>query len=473
MKLDQIRQLTGSLATWRQAVAGGEFDPAELAADLGDQLNRFQQKTNSFVTLLPPQQVKAKLESAIKDSTHLSGWPFSVKDIFITQGIRTTASSQVLADYVPNYSSTVYQRADQAGAVLTGKTNSDAWGFGASTENSGFGPVRNPYDLSRVPGGSSGGSAAAVAMGLSAFDIAEDTGGSIRQPAGFCGVIGFKPTYGLISRYGAIAFASSLDTVGVIGRRIEDVVEVLNIIKGPDQQDASINPDQSAITLLPPNKLKGLKVGIMPDLSHKGVARPILTQLKRFYTFLTQQLKAKLVEVKLPHFDYGLSVYYLLAPAEASSNLARYDGIRYGAGRDKFELEAVRRILLGNFALSAGYYDAYYLKALKVRRLIYQDFVKLFKQVDILLLPTSPSTAFKLGEKSLDPLQMYLSDIFTIPPSLAGVPAVSLPAGQDDDGLPIGLQLVAGHFQETLLASLVKVWQEETKFYHLYPPLKL
>ncbi len=471
MKIKELRFLTTSFHNWQQAVKSSAFDITDFVNTLSDALQTAQQHTQSYITILNKNTIKTNIQKAIKDQKPLLGWPFSMKDIFITQNIKTTASSKVLSNYIPPYSSTIYQRLVDLGATLIAKTNCDAWGFGASTENSDFYPTKNPYDLSRVPGGSSGGSAASVAMGLSAFDVAEDTGGSIRQPAAFCGVIGFKPTYGSISRYGAIAFASSLDTVGFIGRQVQDLIWLFNQTKGPDNQDATVYPHQQPTKLLKPSQLKNKKIGYIQEFLDQGIQSDIIQAFNRVKDYFHQEFNIQFIPVKMPHFDYGLAVYYILAPAEASSNLARYDGLRFGNPRNMFGPEAIRRILLGNFALASGYYDAYYLKALKVRRLIYQDFIDAFQTVDAILLPTTPTTAFKLGEKSQDPLQMYLGDIFTIPPSLAGVPGVSFPVGFDHNHLPIGLQLVGKHFNEDLLLSLVYAWQQHYQFDKLYPPL--
>ncbi|NOY15135.1 MAG: Asp-tRNA(Asn)/Glu-tRNA(Gln) amidotransferase subunit GatA [bacterium] len=471
MKIKDIRHLTQSFANWQKAVKSNQFDLSEFSRSLVDYMHQAQTKTQSYITILPPAEINKKLQAAVKSNKPLLGWPFSMKDIFITKGIKTTASSKILQDFVPNYDSTIHQRLSRLGGTLTAKTNSDAWGFGASTENSDFYSSKNPYDTNKVPGGSSGGSAASVAMGLSAFDIAEDTGGSIRQPAAFCGLIGFKPTYGSISRYGAIAFSSSLDTVGLIGRDIKDIVWLFNQVKGPDQKDATVYPDQKPTKIYPASRLKAKKIGYIPGFLDENVQPDIISHFHKVKDFYTNNFNIEFVEINMPHFDYGLAVYYILAPAEASSNLARYDGLRYGRSRDQFGHEAIRRILLGNFALASGYYDAYYLKALKVRRLIYQDFIQAFKKVDALLLPATPTTAFDLGEKSQDPLQMYLNDIFTIPPSLAGVPGISFPTGFDSQGLPVSLQLVGPHFSEGLLAGLILAWQQSIKPYLNYPNL--
>ncbi len=468
MRLSEIRQLTRSLSTWRQAVANGRLDVKDFSQSLTDYLAKLQAKTQAYITILPENKIRQQIEAAIKADKPLLGWPVSMKDVFITKEIKTTAGAAVLKDYLPSYSSTVYQRLVSAGGSLVAKTNCDAWGFGGSTENSDFYSSKNPYDLERVPGGSSGGSAVSVASGAVGFDIGEDTGGSIRQPAAFCGVIGFKPTYGSISRYGAIAFSSSLDTIGLFGRQIEDVIEVFNLVKGVDGFDATVYPSQTPTKITSSQQLTKIKIGYLPEL-FEGVDPQIKDYFDKLKVFYESELKAEFIEIKLPHFSYGLAVYYILAPAEASSNLGRYDGVRFGQGRQFFGDEAIRRVLLGTFALASGYYDAYYLKALKVRRLIYQDFIKAFNQVESILLPVTLGQAFKLGQNTQDPIKMYLEDSFTIPISLAGLPAISFPVGLSDQGLPLGLQFAGRHFNESTLAGLVKVWQSFSKFNQKYP----
>ncbi len=471
MKLKELRQLTLSLENWKKAVKNKEVDLTDISQSLVDNLNLVQSKFKAFITILDKKEIRNQLEMNIAKQLPLLGWPFTMKDIFVTQGIRTTASAKLLKDYIPPYSSTVYRRLRAAGGTLLAKTNCDAWGFGASTENSDFYPSRNPYDPSRVPGGSSGGAAVAVASGVSSFDISEDTGGSIRQPAAMTGVTGFKPTYGSISRYGAIAFSSSLDTVGIIGRRIDDIIQVFNLVRGPDHLDATVYPQSSELEPVEETKLKELTIGYVPEIMEEGVEKEIIQAFQEVKQFLRTQLKIKFKKVNLPHFKYGVATYYVLAPSEASSNLSRYDGNRYGQGRKTFSDEAIRRIILGTFSLASGYYDAYYLQALKVRRLIYEDFVKAFKGVDTILMPTTPTTAFKIGEKSGDPLQLYLQDLFTIPASLAGVPGISFLVKLSRKGLPIGLQLIGPHFREDLLVSLVRFWQQKQKTDFIYPQI--
>ena len=383
----------------------------------------------------------------------------ALKDVFTTNGIRTTCGSKILESYVPPYDATAWTRLGGAGAVLIGKTNCDEFAMGSSNENSAFGPVHNPWDLERVPGGSSGGSAAAVAAGEAVWALGTDTGGSVRQPASLCGVVGLKPTYGRVSRYGLIAFASSLDTVGTFTRSVGDAAAMLGVIAGHDPRDATSLeapvPDYAA-TL--DQGVEGLRVGVIAEAFGEGVDPDVAASVRASVDRLTS-LGAKADEVSLPHAGYALSAYYLIAPSEASSNLARYDGVRYGfraegdhedsvammfATRGQgFGAEVKRRIMLGTYALSAGYYEAYYGQAQKVRTLIIRDYEAAFERFDVLVSPTSPTTAFRIGEKTDDPLAMYLNDIFTIPANLAGTPAISIPCGLDAAGLPIGLQLTA------------------------------
>jgi aspartyl-tRNA(Asn)/glutamyl-tRNA(Gln) amidotransferase subunit A len=384
-----------------------------------------------------------------------TGIPIALKDVLTTRGIRTTAGSKILDTFVPPYDCTPWVRLAGEGAVLVGKTNCDEFAMGSSNENSAFGPVRNPWDLERVPGGSSGGSAAAVAAGEAVWALGTDTGGSVRQPASLCGVVGLKPTYGLISRYGLIAFASSLDTVGTFTRSVRDAAVLLSAIAGRDPRDAtSLDTDPRDYAEGLEEGVAGLRVGVVAEAFAQGV-QPAVDASVRAAIDRLAALGAEVGEVSLPHTDYALSAYYLIAPSEASSNLARYDGVRYGLrvdGADSVEMmartrgagfgdEVKRRIMLGTYALSAGYYEAYYGQAQKVRTLIIRDFEAAFERFDVLVSPTSPTTAFRIGEKVDDPLAMYLNDVLTIPANLAGVPAISIPCGLDDDGLPIGLQM--------------------------------
>ncbi len=401
----------------------------------------------------------------------LHGAPIAVKDLFCTEGIETTAGSRILEGYRPPYTATAVQRLGEAGARLLGKTNMDEFAMGSSNENSGYGPVRNPWDRERVPGGSSGGSAAAVAGRLAPWAIGTDTGGSIRQPAALCGIVGLKPTYGAISRYGMIAFASSLDQCGPLARTVADAALLLGVMQGRDRHDSTSVGIEGGVERPSRTDLKGLRLGVARDFSHhaEGVEPGVAEVFERSLA-LIESLGGEIDEVALPNAEHGISAYYVIAPAEASSNLQRYDGVRYGiretdGGLDGmyertrargFGAEVKRRIMLGTYALSSGYYEAYYGRAQKVRTRIAEDFATAFESVDLVVTPTSPSVAFELGARTADPLAMYLSDYFTVPMSLAGIPAISIPAGVaappgGGNELPVGLQIAAPAFREQLL----------------------
>ncbi|MBI4466840.1 MAG: Asp-tRNA(Asn)/Glu-tRNA(Gln) amidotransferase subunit GatA [Acidobacteria bacterium] len=414
----------------------------------------------------------------------LAGVPMAIKDVIVTRGVPSTAGSRILENYRPPYDATAVTRLEQAGAVILGKTNCDEFAMGSSTENSAYFPTCNPHDLARVPGGSSGGSAAAVADGLAVAALGSDTGGSIRQPAGFCGVAGLMGTYGRVSRYGLIAFASSLDHIGPLARTVRDVVAVLQVIAGRDPLDSTSAdvsvPDYLAALDKP---VKGLRLGVPKEYFGAGLDPEVRTKLEKGIERF-RKLGCEVRELSLPHTDYAIACYYIIATAEASSNLARYDGVRYAfrapgaatlegmyqATRGRgFGAEVKRRIMLGTYALSAGYYEAYYLKAQKVRTLLYQDFVRAFspdsgEHVDALVTPTSPTPAFKLGEKTADPLQMYLADIYTVTGDLVGVPGISVPCGKSKAGLPIGLQLFTRHFDEARLLQLAHAFEQSGGF---------
>lgn len=392
----------------------------------------------------------------IKDEYPLFGVVVAYKDLFLTKGIRTTAGSKVLESYVPAYSASVVKRLENAGAIPIGKTNCDAWAHGASGENSDYGPTKNPVNEEYVPGGSSSGSAVAVAAKMSLVATGTDTGGSIRQPANFTGVVGFKPTYGAVSRYGIVAMASSLDSVGHFTNSVEDSKRIFEITRGEDGKDGTVKNAEYK------NPNAKLRIGIPKEYFIEGIDSEVKDSVMAAAKFFERK-GIELKEISLPHTKYAISVYYIVQPAEVSSNLGRYDGIRFGNSRESFGAEAKRRIMLGTYVLSAGYYDAYYLKAMKVRSKIIADFDKAFAEVDAIVAPVSPTPAFKLGEKANDPLQMYLADILTVPANLAGIPGLAIPTGVNKKGLPLGFQLMGPRFSENVLFALGELYQEETK----------
>jgi aspartyl-tRNA(Asn)/glutamyl-tRNA(Gln) amidotransferase subunit A len=468
-----------SLATAARKVREKEISSVELTRSILDRIDRHEAKVNAHVTILR-EGALARAEALDRELAAgtlrgpLHGVPVGLKDIFCTKGIRTTCGSRILENFVPPYDAAVAERVLAAGAVLTGKHNMDEFAMGSSTETSHFGATLNPWDLSRIPGGSSGGTAAAVAASFCFAGVGTDTGGSIRQPASLCGVVGLKPTYGRVSRYGMIAFASSLDQAGPITRTVEDAALLLEVIAGHDRRDSTSVPlPVPAYLPAATRPVKGLKVGLPKEyLSVPGLDPEVRAAVDRALSALLAA-GAEAVEVSLPHTSYALSTYYLVAPAEASSNLARYDGVRYGhraegitglvemmsrTRAEGFGAEVKRRIMIGTYALSAGYYDAYYGKAQKVRTLIRRDFTEAFAKADVLLTPTAPTAAFRAGEKTDDPMTMYLSDVFTIPCNLAGVPGISVPCGATSGGLPIGAQLLGPAFgEETVLAAAAEV----------------
>jgi aspartyl-tRNA(Asn)/glutamyl-tRNA(Gln) amidotransferase subunit A len=418
-----------------------------------------------------------ELVASGEDPGPLTGVPVALKDNLCTRGVPTTCSSRILEGWCPPYTATAVERLTAAGAVIVGKTNLDEFAMGSSTENSAFGPTRNPHDTTRVPGGSSGGSAAAVAAGFSALALGSDTGGSIRQPAALCGVVGVKPTYGLVSRYGLVAFASSLDQIGPFANTVADAARLLEVIAGHDPRDTTSIPEAvPSLSSTLADGVEGLRVGLVTELMGEGIADDVAARVAGAAAAL-ESAGAKVGEVSVPATMFGLSAYYLIAPAEASSNLARYDGVRYGLRVDGdttgemmeatrtagFGAEVKRRIMLGTYALSAGYYDAYYGKALKVRTLILRDLQAAYEQFDLLLSPTAPTTAFPLGDKTADPLSMYLSDVCTIPSNLAGHPAMSVPFGTGADGLPVGVQVLAPALHEVAMFRAAAVIEDAAR----------
>jgi len=435
-------------------------------------------KTNAYLTFAPEralvaaQSVDRKI-AAGEDPGPLAGVPIAIKDVIVTRGLRTTCGSRMLENYIPPYDATAVIRIEQAGGVLLGKTNCDEFAMGSSNENSAFGPVRNPVALDRVPGGSSGGSAAVIAQGTAVLSLGSDTGGSIRQPASFCGVTGVTPTYGRVSRYGLTAFASSLDHIGPFSRTVRDSARLLQVMAGRDEMDSTSAsaPVPDYVAALDGN-IRGMKIGI-PKEYFDGLASDTGDLIQAAIGKL-QKLGCEIREIRLPHTAYAVGCYYIICTAEASSNLARYDGVRYttrssAAGtlqemyrqtRDEgFGAECKRRIMLGTYVLSSGYYDAYYLKAQKVRALVAQDYAQAFAQVDAIVGPVSPFPAFKLGEKVDDPTAMYLSDIYTVTGDLAGIPCMSVPAGKTAEGLPVGLQVLANHFNETTMFRVADAFE--------------
>ncbi len=460
-----------------------QFSAVELATEALKFAEAENSKTNAYLHFSPERALKAARNVNEKlargeNPGPLAGVPIAVKDVILTRGVRTTCGSKLLANYIPPYDATAVIRLEQAGGVMVGKANCDEFAMGSSNENSAFGPVRNPVAPDRVPGGSSGGSAAAVAQGTAVVSLGSDTGGSIRQPASFCGVVGVTPTYGRVSRYGLTAFASSLDHIGPFSRSVRDSARLLQVIAGRDEMDSTsaFAPVPDYVSLLDGN-VKGMKIGL-PREYFKGLASETGDLISKGIDVL-KGLGCEVVDVSLPHTDYAIACYYIICTAEASSNLARFDGVRYtsrSASSDTlsdmyrntrgegFGAECKRRIMLGTYVLSAGYYDAYYLKAQKVRNLISQDFSKAFEQVDALITPVSPFPAFKLGEKMNDPMEMYLSDIYTITGDLAGIPCMSVPCGKTIEGLPVGMQILTRHFAETEMFRLADAFEKASSF---------
>jgi aspartyl-tRNA(Asn)/glutamyl-tRNA(Gln) amidotransferase subunit A len=453
-------------------------------------IDALDKRVHAYLTLTRElafeQADRADLRRQAGERGPLLGIPLAIKDVICTKGVRTTCGSKILHNFVPPYDATVMERLHAAGAILLGKTNMDEFAMGSSTEHSAYGITHNPWDVSTIPGGSSGGSAAAVAADECAGALGTDTGGSIRQPAACCGIVGLKPTYGRVSRYGLVAFASSLDQIGPMTKDVRDAALLLNVIGGQDPRDST-----SADITLPDfaqalsGSVKGLRIGIPQEYFIAGID-PEVERAVRDAVKVLAGLGAVTAEISLPHTEYGVAVYYILAPSEASSNLARYDGVKYGyrtpewanlrdmymRTRDEgFGAEVKRRIMLGTYALSAGYYEAYYKKAQQVRTLIVQDFEEAFRQVDIIVAPTMPTPAFKIGEKTDDPLQMYLSDVYTVPINLAGIPGISLPCGFGSTGLPIGLQIIGKPFDEETLLQVAYAFEQQTDYHRRKPSL--
>ncbi len=486
-----------TLAAAAQALRAGEFSSSELTRAYLERIERLEPGLHAFITLTPElameqaREADRRLMEASKDPESvlppLLGVPLAIKDVLSVSGVRCTCGSRILENFIPPFNATSVERLLAAGIVILGKTNTDEFAMGSSTENSAYGVTHNPWDLSRVPGGSSGGSAAAVAASLAPAALGTDTGGSVRQPASFCGLTGLKPTYGRVSRYGLVAYGSSLDTVGALAHEVADVALLFSIIAGKDDRDATsmdvpvpvIHLEKAPAESKP---LQGLRIGVPQEYFIEGI-QPEVEQAVRAAVQVFAELGAEAHPVSLPHTEYALPVYYLIAPAEASANLARYDGVRYGPRLPgeamwdvffetrgaKFGQEVKRRIMLGTYALSAGYYDAYYGQAQKVRTLIKRDFEQAFEQVDLIAAPVAPTTAFRIGEHGDDPLAMYLEDVFTLPANLAGVPGLSFPVGFDRQGLPIGMQLMSPDFGEAELFRAAHAYQQVTDW-HLKRP---
>lgn len=484
--------------TLTQMLAGlrsGEFSSRELTQAALERIQTVEPAVHAFLSTAPEAALKqadtadTRLSAARQhgetDLPALLGLPIAVKDLLTVKGMTCTCGSKILENFVPPFTATSIQKLLDAGVIIVGKTNMDEFAMGSSTENSAYGPTANPWDLTRVPGGSSGGSAAAVAARETPIAIGSDTGGSVRQPASFCGLTGIKPTYGRISRYGLIAYGSSLDTVGVLAHSAEDIVPIFTQMAGADPKDAtSVDVPVPAIRLNNSTDLKGLRVGVPAEYFIAGIQPEVEAAVRQAIQTL-KEMGAEIVAVSLPHTSYALPVYYLIAPAEASANLARYDGIRFGPRAEAdsmwgmfrqtrgqfFGPEVKRRIMLGTYALSAGYYDAYYGQAQKVRTLIKRDFDEAYQKVDVIACPVAPTTAFKQGEHTGDPLAMYLEDVFTLPINLAGIPGLAFPVGFDSNSMPIGMQLLGPHFKEDVLFQTAHAYQQVTDWHKRSPKL--
>ncbi|MFC1879522.1 Asp-tRNA(Asn)/Glu-tRNA(Gln) amidotransferase subunit GatA [Chloroflexota bacterium] len=479
------------------SLRSGDFSSLELTQAYLARIKHLEPQLHAFITPTPELALsqagaadrRLTLWRSNPDSPlpPLTGVPIAVKDVLCLADVRCTCGSRILENFLPPYNATVIDRLLAAGVVVLGKTNTDEFAMGSSTENSAFGVTHNPWDLTRVPGGSSGGSAAAVAARMAPVALGTDTGGSVRQPAAFCGVTGFKPSYGRISRYGLIAYGSSLDSVGALGRRASDLAQIFGLMAGGDPLDATALDEaapQIDLARSPKDILSGLRIGVPQEYFVSGIQPEVEDRVRQAIELL-ESYGAQVLAIELPHSEYAVPVYYLIAPAEASANLARYDGIRFGprmpaesmidlfkATRgEKFGAEVKRRIMLGTYALSAGYYDAYYGQAQKVRTLIKRDFEDAFEKVDVVAAPVAPTTAFRIGEHNNDPLAMYLEDVFTLPANLAGVPGITFPVGFDDQGLPVGMQLMGPHFGEEILFQAAHAYQQITDWHTQVPEL--
>jgi aspartyl-tRNA(Asn)/glutamyl-tRNA(Gln) amidotransferase subunit A len=476
-----------SIRDVRALLRKGEFTSVELTRFYLDRIATYDDRIKAYLRITEEMAMGMAVDAdrRIKEGTDgaLTGIPFGMKDILCTKGVETTCASQILRGFVPPYDATVIRKLNESGYIHLGRINMDEFAMGSSTENSSFQITKNPWDLERIPGGSSGGSTAAVAAGLCAATLGTDTGGSIRQPSSLCGTVGLKPTYGRVSRYGLVAFASSLDQIGPITRSVEDCAVLLNVIAGHDSMDStSIPEDAPDYTQNLLKEVKGLRIGMPKEYFIEGVDPEVKAAIEGALK-VYEGLGATIVPVSLPHTEFAVSVYYIICTAEASSNLARYDGVKYGMrreGKDIIEMykqtrsrgfgkEVKRRIILGTYVLSSGYYDAYYRKAGQVRTLMRGDFDAAFKECDLIATPVSPTCAFRIGEKTDDPLTMYLSDIFTIPVNLAGLPALSLPCGFDGKGLPIGLQIIGRPLGEAVILQAASVFEAEKKLPRIPP----
>ncbi|MGD1919997.1 MAG: Asp-tRNA(Asn)/Glu-tRNA(Gln) amidotransferase subunit GatA [Pleurocapsa sp.] len=481
----------GSIKELHQQLVNKERSAVEIAQEVLEHIETVEPKVKAFISVTEESAVASakKVDAKIAAGESigmLEGIPLGIKDNMCSKCIKTTCASQFLSNFFPPYESTVTQKLKDAGVVVVGKTNLDEFAMGGSTENSSFKTTANPWDLTRVPGGSSGGSAAAVAAGECVVSLGSDTGGSIRQPASLCGVVGLKPTYGLVSRFGLVAFGSSLDQIGPFYRTVGDSAILLNAIAGHEQNDStSLKVDIPDYTqYLQPELKKGVKVGIITETFGDGLDPEVAETVKKAIAQL-ESMGAEIKEISCPRFRYGVPAYYIIAPSEASANLARYDAVRYGMRQESdnllemytntrasgFGAEVKRRIMIGTYVLSAGYYDAYYLKAQKVRTLIKQDFDRAFEDVDVLVSPTAPTTAFKAGDKNADPLSMYLLDLMTIPANLAGLPGISIPCGFDGAGLPIGMQLIGNVLREDVLFHVAHAYEQATEWHKKQPQI--